>query len=314
MASLSEEDGSNQDEGSDAEQEAEQRKARSEENKKNDEDGDEDGDKESLPYIKGKDFNITQVSAFRAVQQIEEALRRRKPTVTKVNQCLRVTCQNREERQALKEIRFLVGHTVEVTEPFSRANQAIQANRGIIFGIDDDVTDEEIFMEIGIKAERIVKRRGNARIPTAQVILHVEGPLPEFVRIGWRRHRVSVYIPPPTRCYKCQRFGHIATNCGAKKICPICSGSHPYVECQIKDNHRTDNKASCPNCKGLHPASYQGCPAYKQAKILKKIQTNEGISYAAAVKKHKADQLATKEQISGNSNRADDTNPKPQVN
>ena len=50
MASLSEEDGSNQDEGSDAEQ----GEARSKENKKDDEDGDEDGDKESLLYIKGR--------------------------------------------------------------------------------------------------------------------------------------------------------------------------------------------------------------------------------------------------------------------
>ena len=304
MDSQSDEEGSNQGGGSEAEPEEE----RIEEGIEPDDANEEEEDKESFLYIKGKDFDITQVSAYRVVQQIEEALQRRKPIVTKINRCLRVTCHNHEEKQKVKEIKYLVGHAVEITEPFSRANRVTQENRGIIFGIEDDVTDEEISMEIGMKAERIIKRRGDTRIRTAQVILHVEGPLPEYVRIGWRRHRVSTYtIPPPTRCYKCQRFGHIANNSGAKKEkCPICAGPHPYQECQIKDTHRVENKASCSNCRGPHPASYQECPANEQAKICKKIQTNEGISYAAAVKKHKADQLET-----GNANRAEDATPKP---
>ena len=170
-------------------------------------------------------------------------------------------------------------------------------------------------MEIGIRAERIIKRVGDSRIPTAQVILHVEGPLPEYVRFGWNRHSVSVYVPPPMRCYKCQRFGHIASHCAARKErCRICAGPHPYQECQIKDTHRSENKAFCPNCRSPHPASYQSCPAYKQARIFKKIQINEGISYTAEFKKHKADQLATKDQEASNSNIAGDITTKPQVN
>ena len=299
MASLSDAQGSNRDGGSDEEHEAEQGEGRSGKNKI-EEDGD-GADFESFLYIKGKDFDITQVSALRAVQQIGEALQRNKPSVIRINRCLRVRCLSHEEKEKVKEIRYLVGHAVDITEAFSRTNRAPQTNRGIIFGIEDDVTDEEISTEIGIKAERIFKRRGDIKIPTSQILLHVEGPLPEFVRLGWRRHRVSTYIPPPTRCYKCQRFGHIAANCGAKKEkCPICSGPHPYAECQVKDTHRTDKTASCPNCKGPHPASYQGCPAYQQAKVCKKIQTNEGISYAAAVKKHRAGQLEA-----GSKNEAD---------
>lgn len=298
----------------DKEDDSEREFRRSTMGRMDEDESDLESDKESFLYIKGKETDITHVSAFRAMHQIEDALRR-KPTVTKVNRCLRVTCQTHEEKIRLKELRYIVGHAVEVTEPFSNATRATQSNRGIIFGIDDDVTDDEISMEIGIRAERIIKRRGETRIPTAQVILHVEGPLPEFVRFGWKRHRVSVYIPPPTRCYRCQRFGHIAGNCGSRKDrCPICAGPHPYQECQIKDTHRSENKASCPNCRGPHPASYQGCPAYKQAKICKKIQTNEGISYAAAVKKHKADQLATKDQEAGNADKPDDFISRSQVN
>ena len=81
----------------------EKQEARNEEeiNNSDDENYDEN-DKQSFLYIKGRDMDITSVSAYRAVQQIEEALRR-KPTVIKINQCqlvqlgLRVHCNNREE-------------------------------------------------------------------------------------------------------------------------------------------------------------------------------------------------------------------------
>ena len=40
----------------------------------------------------------------------------------------------------------------------------------------------------------------------------------------------------------------------------------------------------------------------------------EGISYAAAVQKYKAEQLATKDHEAGNADRADEVIPRPQVN
>lgn len=251
-----------------------------------DEDNEEE-EVESFLYIKGTSNDITALSPLRVMGTIFEILHRN-PNVVKVNRSLRVTCNNKSEENRIREITHLMGHPVEITDPFSRTNQAKLSNRGIIFGVDDDITNDEITMAVGTRAERVIKKRGGSKITTAQVILHFEGPMPEYVKLGWKRHRVSVYIPDPTRCYKCQRYGHIVANCKAKKDkCPICAGDHIYQNCLIKDKHGKESKATCPNCKGDHPASYQGCPAYKQAKIVRKIQTNEGLTYAEALKRHR---------------------------
>ena len=94
----------------------------------------------------------------------------------------------------------------------------------------------------------------------------------------------NLYIPEPTRCFRCQNYGHIAKNCNRRERCPICSEKHSYLACPIKDNHRELERARCPNCRGPHPASYKGCEKYKEAQKVVEIKTKEGISYADALK------------------------------
>ena len=155
--------------------------------------------------------------------------------------------------------------------------------------------------EIGYQAERIIKKKGANVIKTQQMIIYYQHLMPTFVQYGWRRHRVSTYIPEPVRCFKCQEFGHKAHTCRARKnTCSICSGPHEVKACPVKDTHRSENKATCPNCGGAHPASYRGCPKFKEAQIIKKVQTIEKISYAAAVKK-----------VTTNDNKVPDERPAP---
>ena len=262
--------------------------------------------KEMFLYLKCSDTDITLLSAYRVTEHISNVLHR-EAKITKINRCLRVSCSSREEQEKLKQMKYIIGHPLEVTEPFTKVNRKTYvSNRGIIFGVEEDITNDELSNALGVRAERILKRRAGAMTQTAQVILHFEGPIQEYVRLGWKRHRVSPYIPEPVRCFKCQRFGHIAANCAARKPrCPICAGQHPYEECEVKD-HRTEKKAVCPNCKGPHPASYQGCPAFKQARLVRKIQSNEGISYAEAVRKHKA-------ALNSPRNQAADVQTRPEV-
>ena len=126
-------------------------------------------------------------------------------------------------------------------------------------------------ISLGTKAERIIKKKFGNMITTEQMIIYCEFELPSYVTYGWKRFKVSTYIPEPVRCYRCQQFGHKAQFCRANQIkCSICSGPHETKACTIQTTHRQDKTAKCPNCKGPHPASYRGCPAFKHEQEIKK--------------------------------------------
>ena len=202
------------------------------------------------------------------------------------NRSLRILCQNNTEKDILMETSFLAGHRVSFSEPYVKSRYSLYTlNRGIIFGVDEELTEEQISYEIGLPAKRIIKKIGGENKITQQVILYFEGEIPAYVFFLWRRYKVSVYISEPTRCYTCQKFGHKANKCNSSLKCPICLGHHSYEDCDVrKNNNKDERKTLCPNCKGEHSASYNGCRIYQEAKTIKKIQISESLSYAEALK------------------------------
>ena len=74
------------------------------------------------------------------------------------------------------------------------------------------------------------------------------------------------------QCFKCQNFGHSASDCTNAFRCLRCSQDHSVKECTVaKEN------AKCSNCGGAHATVYRGCPAYQQklAEASKKINGNK---------------------------------------
>lgn len=73
------------------------------------------------------------------------------------------------------------------------------------------------------------------------------------------------------QCKMCQRFGHTASNCHLGYRCVKCSEDHSPGNCRIikgKEGH----EAFCVLCeKSGHPASYRGCPKYKE--LMTKLKT-----------------------------------------
>ena len=56
------------------------------------------------------------------------------------------------------------------------------------------------------------------------------------------------------QCFNCQRFGHLAKNCGRNQCCPHCGNEHPKRHCTLP--------AKCANCNGGHPAFSKACPEF----------------------------------------------------
>ena len=156
-------------------------------------------------------------------------------------------------------------------------------SRGVIYNIDFDVSMDEIMIELKDQKVKSAKRlfRGKEKETTKSVMLTFSTPiLPERVSMYYQSFRVRQFIPPALRCFKCQRFGHVAAKCKSKSmVCARCSGEHSIDNCTAE--------FKCNNCGGDHSAAYKGCPKYKEAVDVQRIRVENKISYAEAARKVK---------------------------
>lgn len=116
-----------------------------------------------------------------------------------------------------------------------------------------------------------------------------EETLPGKIYIGYMCYNVRLYIPPPLRCFKCQRFGHVAAVCKGKQRCGKCSGEHEYGKCD------EGTKLKCCNCGGKHSSAYRGWEVSKRQAEVQRVKVVQGISYAEAVKKVSGNVRMTKQ-------------------
>jgi len=153
--------------------------------------------------------------------------------------------------------------------------------RGVISGIPTSVSIEEIMESLEdydvCEAKRLTK--GKDKIESLSILLGFKKELPSRVQMGYMSYSVREYIPPPLRCFNCQRYGHAASQCRGKIRCAKCGGEHKYGECE------QDAVLKCCNCGGNHSAAYGGCEKHKEAKEVQKCKMIHKVSYAEAVKK-----------------------------
>ena len=81
-----------------------------------------------------------------------------------------------------------------------------------------DSTEEEVLsgmVDQGVTKVRRMNRKTNGKLVATNtfVLTFRTKVLPKTVRVGWLSIRVRTYVPDPTRCYRCQRYGHVAKTC-----------------------------------------------------------------------------------------------------
>lgn len=172
---------------------------------------------------------------------------------------LNISCDDRQSANSLTTSRDLIqtGFKVFVPDSFLRKKGFTNS-----FPFSRSVKDivrlcskEDLASIVSIK--RVVDDE-NTIFDKVEFIF--DGPtVPRIIRVGDFIIPITLSIPRPRRCYRCQRFCHTIDQCRSSyPSCELCAGRHSSIMCP-----REAQRRKCKNCNGDHPATLITCPIYK---------------------------------------------------
>ena len=244
------------------------------------------------PIDKTKNFRST--SPLTIAKSIQAKSGSEPAYIKQYNSGILITCKHIKQYRLLQEIQTIGNIHVKVVEKE-------KGIKGVIYGVPLEMTEAEMLNELKtqqvISATRMLKKtqlkensvndsptkiQSNStpeRTPLKTVVLIFNrSSLPTQIQLCFQVFKVKQYVPPPTRCYKCQRFGHAATGCRFSVRCVRCGDPHTFEQCPQKETPK------CINCGGTHSAAYGGCETAKAAIEIQKVKIEKNISYAQASK------------------------------
>ncbi|XP_018576628.1 uncharacterized protein LOC108915146 [Anoplophora glabripennis] len=198
--------------------------------------------------------------------------------ISKIREGLLVETVSAAQSRCLLKAKKIGEFAVEVV-PHNNLN----TSRGVIYCQDllncsiDEIL--EGLKDQGVLAVRRIKikRDGNLIDSPNHIITFNNPVLPKRIKVAFYSLPVRLYVPPPMRCFKCQKFGHTSLRCQEEQICICGKPLHVGSPCE--------EPLTCINCNGSHSARSRNCPIYKQETAIQEIKVKENISYFEAKKR-----------------------------
>ncbi|KAG8176157.1 hypothetical protein JTE90_012410 [Oedothorax gibbosus] len=155
-------------------------------------------------------------------------------------------------------------------------------NRLILFGAPGDITDPEFKNELkdieGLSDQEIdIFKSFPNNNGSKNYIIDVNNKTKAIlldlskIIINYNRVKIQNYVQV-SRCFKCQKFGHVAFNCRHGVRCGACGGNHDTRSCPNGENEQTFKCVNCIEAKipdHMHRADSKSCPSFAAHKKLK---------------------------------------------
>ena len=221
---------------------------------------------------------ITKISPFAIQKQLSGILGTPKSVKKLKNETILVECNTRQQAENLLKNKTFIGQEVNIYP-----HKTLNSSRGVVRCRDlSYCTIEEIEENLssqGVTAvKRVSVRRDNTTLQTNTYFLSFNSPtVPKYIKVGFLKVNVSVYVPNPMRCYRCQKFGHTESRCTKTPVCGRCSfvgKEHDYSSCT--------NEIKCLNCGDSHLSSSKNCPIWKLEKETLTIKYTENVNFPDA--------------------------------
>lgn len=239
------------------------------------------GDSGKFLIIQRIDKNATMatVSPFVLSNSIIKAIGETRELRKLRNGSVLVRTKNQKQAKLLMKMNELTkGINIKVIE-----NVKLNQSKGVVSCFDlKHANDAEILEELKtqgvIDLTRLKKRVGKDLINSDSILFTFKTTSPpEYLKIGYLRVRVRLYIPQPMRCYNCNKFGHSAKECKVEQICRNCI--------ELKTTNHECKQIVCSNCYSIEHAAWEKiCPKYKEEWDIQTIKTRQKIPYAEARK------------------------------
>lgn len=225
-----------------------------------------------------EDGGIQKVSPIVLTKELRRVVGEIKIAKVLNNGDLMIVCNSEEQRKKMLKIKVMCKQEV-VSSKIVGQRQWVS---GVISGVPLGVSMEELKSNINggkiVGARRLLMNREGNRMESLSVEIRFDGAiLPDKVKLGFISYSVRPFVPPPLRCYNCQKYGHVAMVCKAKKRCARCGGEHDYGKCEGAG-------PKCCNCGGDHSVAYGGCEVRKRVIEVQNERAKRNITYAEAVK------------------------------
>lgn len=165
-----------------------------------------------------EDGGIQKVSPIVLTKELRRVVGEIKIAKVLNNGDLMIVCNSEEQRKKMLKIKVMCKQEV-VSSKIVGQRQWVS---GVISGVPLGVSMEELKSNISggkiVGARRLLMNREGNRMESLSVEIRFDGAiLPDKVKLGFISYSVRPFVPPPLRCYNCQKYGHVAMVCNAKK-------------------------------------------------------------------------------------------------